>query len=119
MAEYSYNRKCNQEEWQIGVGETNPLSEVIQSQLSLVPTKIYCEGEIVKIFFSNDLTNNQKAILDNIISSYVANIVEAKKGRVIDGSKISEETINELDNAEDITTLKVIIKHILLGRDLQ
>jgi hypothetical protein len=116
MAEYIYDRKCGQSEWQIGVRETNSITDIIQSQLSL-SSKIKCEGDTFKIIFDVDLSTEQKNTLDGIVNNYIAIIGTENNCRIIDGKKISEETIEELNNASDIDSLKQILKDILLGRE--
>jgi len=113
MVEYIYNRKCNQDCWQIGFGETNPITEIIQSELSL-SSKIKCDGDIFKIYFDNALSDEQKNTLDNIINDYIADKPVIKESRIVDGSKISEQTIEEFDNSTTVEELKIVLKNILL-----
>ena len=80
MIEYIYNRKCGKTEWQINIGENNPILEIIKASLFLVP-KIECNGDIVKLYFKDELTIEQKNNLDNIINNYIANKPEIKESK--------------------------------------
>lgn len=71
MAEYVYNRNCNGEEWQVGIGEINPLLTKISNQLGRTDVTIRCSGDELKVIFDGDLTAGQETELESIVNNYL------------------------------------------------